>query len=429
MKIVTDEEVLDRIHEGFRRLGLTLPYLAGMIQKIEIHLDRRVETMGVFASGRLVVNPHFVRGLSSQDLVFVLAHELYHLTLRTHDRAVGTSALDFNFAHDYIINDMLREELHVERIPAGGLDWPGARFKSAEQILGEIERNPEQRPQSCWGCRGGGSGQGQGQGQGQSEGEGEGEGEGQPREQQRPRGDVLSNALERAWFPQTQGAEQQARVHEVQEQAARSVSLQALMETLSGKGKGSEAAGQENAVAALRGWYRPSWELALQRWLESVAPSDRSYARPSRRGADRTDVVLPGRKREGWVLHIVLDTSGSMADEIPKALGAIADFCDAIGVEQVHLIQCDTAVGSDEILAPADVARWRVTGYGGSDLGPAMLRLADNPEVGAAVVLTDGEIDYPPEPMPYSVLWVLPAWKNPAEFTPRYGKVVAMTHS
>ena len=29
--------------------------------------------------------------------------------------------------------------------------------------------------------------------------------------------------------------------------------------------------------------------------------------------------------------------------------------------------------------------------------------------------------------MPYSVLWVLPAWKNPQEFTPRYGKVIAMT--
>jgi predicted metal-dependent peptidase len=205
------------------------------------------------------------------------------------------------------------------------------------------------------------------------------------------------------------------------------MSLQALMESMSGRGKGDDPAGQQNTVAALRGLYRPPWELALQRWMESAAPSQRSYARPSRRGANRTDVVLPGRKREGWTLHIVLDTSGSMVDEVPRALGAIADFCEAIGVDQVHLIQCDTEVGSDEVLAPAEMGQWRITGYGGSNLSPAMLRLAENPEVSAAIVLTDGEIDYPQTPLPYNVLWVLPPWKNPQEFTPRYGRVITMT--
>jgi predicted metal-dependent peptidase len=94
----------------------------------------------------------------------------------------------------------------------------------------------------------------------------------------------------------------------------------------------------------------------------------------------------------------------------------------------VRLVQCDTEVGSDEVLAPAEVSRWQVTGYGGSDLRPAMLRLAEDPDVTAAIVLTDGDIEYPEEPVPYSVLWVLPAWKGREDFTPRYGKVVSMTH-
>src|SRR5262249_28002148 len=151
------------------------------------------------------------------------------------------------------------------------------------------------------------------------------------------------------------------------QEAARAMGLKGLMESMAGRGRGHETAGQQDAVAALRGLYRPPWELALQRWMESVAPSDRSYARPSRRGADRRDVALPGRKREGWILHIILDTSGSMIEEIPRALGAIADFCEAMGVEQVRLVQCDTEVGKDEILAPADMVQWQVTGYGGSD--------------------------------------------------------------
>jgi predicted metal-dependent peptidase len=398
MQTASDRQVLAKIQEGFRRVGLTFPYLVGLIQKIQVHLDPRVQTMGVFASGRLVVNPEFAQSLSPQDLIFVLTHELYHLTLRTHERGEGTDPGDFNIAHDYIINDILREEMQTA-IPAGGLDWPGARHLSAEKIMGEMERNPHLRPSFLWES---------------------GDGGGQPQ-------DVLDGAQEREWFPDSSAQEQQARGREVQEQAARAMSLHALMESM--KGRGSDLGQEQNTVAALRGQYRPPWELALQRWLESVSPSDRSYARPSRRGADRTDVVLPGRKREGWTLHIVLDTSGSMMYEIPLGLGAIADFCEAVGVDDVHLIQCDTEVGSDEVVNPSELAQWRVTGYGGSDLRPAMLRLAENPEVSAAIVLTDGDIEFPEEPMPYSVLWVLPAWKNPAEFTPRYGKVISMTPS
>jgi predicted metal-dependent peptidase len=408
MKAASDQELLDTIHEGFRRVGLAFPYLVGLIQRTQVQPDRRVPSMGIFPSGRLAVNPEFVRSLSARDLVFVLTHELYHLTLRSHDRGEGADRLAFNYAHDFIINDLLREELQYTSVPAGGLDWPGARHLSAEKILADMGRHPDLHSGAprCWARPGSGPGQGQG-----------------------PAGDVLDSALEKEWFPETGDQEQEARAREVREQAARALSLQALMESLSGCGRGSDPGAQRDTVAALRGLYRPPWELALQRWLESAAPSDRSYARPSRRGADRSDVVLPGRKREGWTLHIVLDTSGSMADELPRALGVIADFCAAIGVDQVHLIQCDTDVGSDEILAPVEISRWQVTGYGGSDLTPAMQRLAENPEVGAAIVLTDGDIAYPEEPVPYGVLWVLPAWKDAQEFSPRYGKVLTMTHA
>src|SRR5262249_44710857 len=154
-----------------------------------------------------------------------------------------------------------------------------------------------------------------------------------------------------------------------------------------------------------------------------VAPAERTFVRPSRRGADRTDVVLPGRKREGWILNIVLDTSGSMADEIPRALGAIADFCDAVAVDQLRLVQCDTAVTSENFLLPSEVARHEITGFGGSDMSPAMRHLAEDPNVEAVVVLTDGDIEYPPEEMPYNVLWVLPAHGS-ASFHPPYGMVI-----
>lgn len=404
-----DREAREKVAEGFRRVGLTFPYLTGLIGALDVQLDRRLDTAAVFATGRMVINPDFVAGLSPTDLMFVLTHELFHLTLRTHDRGVGSDPLDFNFAHDYIINDLLCEELQIHQPPAGGLHWPGARKLSAEKLIEEIRRMREvnEPPLSSFASNQSG---------------------GVPRARRgrrtptEPRGDVLDAAQEREWFPELGNEDQEAKIDVVRKKAAHALALQALMET----GKGHDAGGAEDSVAALRGLYRPPWELALQRWLESVSPSARSYARPSRRGADRTDVVLPGRKREGWMLHVILDTSGSMIDELPRALGAIADFCEAVGAEQIRVVQCDTSVAADETLSPAELARWTIKGYGGSDLAPAMRRLAEENDVEAAVILTDGDIDYPKEAVPYTVLWVLPASSAGRGFAPPYGQVMPM---
>jgi predicted metal-dependent peptidase len=406
-----EEADLARLHESLRRIGLTFPYLVGLVQRINVQLDKRVETMGIFDTGRLIVNPKFLRLLNDKDLMFVLTHEIYHLTLRTHERGQGSDPTAFNHAHDFIINDLLKHELQVRQIPAGGLDWPDARHLSAEAILEQVHRNGC-CPMKSWDPQANYP-QMHYPGDGASPGE--------------PTSDVLSRRLERRMFPELSAADQQTEAAGIEEAAQAALGRQAMMEIM--KGRGNQTGGEQDMVSALRGLYRPPWELGLQRWMESVAPSDRSYARPSRRGADRTDVVLPGRKREGWTIHIVLDTSGSMYEDLPVALGAISDFCQAMGVEEIHLIQCDAAVHRDEILSPAELTRWRVSGYGGSDLSPAMLRLAEQVGVEAAIILTDGEIDYPPHAMPYNVLWVLPAWKSVDSFHPPYGKVLSMTHA
>ena len=122
----------------------------GWSRAARVTLDERVPTIGVFASGRLVANPQFVGRLKDNELVFVLAHEMLHLALRTHDRAKGADRLEFNYAHDYIINDILRTELGMP-VPAGGLDMPGAREKSAEEIVLEMRRNQQRSPRrSVW---------------------------------------------------------------------------------------------------------------------------------------------------------------------------------------------------------------------------------------------------------------------------------------
>jgi predicted metal-dependent peptidase len=411
-------ETLARIAKGLRLVTVPLPHLSGLAAAVRVELDQRVPTMGIFASGRLLANPSFVATLKENELVFVLAHELLHLALRTHDRAKGSGRIEFNYAHDYIINDILRAELGFTTIPAGGLDMPGARTKSAEQIVLEMRKNGESMPSRTrvW--------------DGQAVSARGAFGPGSPKDAKAGRkedgdaevGDVLDEQRERDWFPQDSDAQaEQAR--KIEEMAARSLALAQAMAAM--RGRGTDPGASQQAVIALRGLYRTPWEMALQKWLESAAPGERTFMRPSRRGADRHDVVLPGRKRESWMLNVVLDTSGSMTDEVPRALGAIADFCDAIAVDQIRLMQCDTAVTADDVLSPEQLAAYQVSGYGGSDLTPALLALADDPRVTAAVVVTDGDVALPADEMPYDVLWVLPANGNPG-FRPPYGHVITM---
>ena len=399
-----DRATLARITRALREVTVPLPHLAGLAAAVRVDLDDRVPTMGIFASGRLVANPAFAARLSGDDLVFVLAHELLHLALRTHDRARGSGRLEFNYAHDYIINDMLRHALAVTTIPAGGLDMPGAREKSAEEIVLEMRRTGKSAfsRTEVW--------------------------EGTLTTLERvlgaaaaSAGDVLDAQRERELFPDD-NADQAERARAIRDLATRSLAIARAVGAM--RGRGAEPGSAQQKVRAMRGIYRTPWQLALQTWLESVAPGERTFTRASRRGSDRNDVVMPGRKRHSWMLNVILDTSGSMSDEIPFALGAIADFCEVTAVDEIRLVQCDTVVTSDEVLSPGELAHYQVSGYGGSDLTPALLALAGDHRVTAAVVITDGDIGYPGEPVPYAVLWALP--RSKAGFQPPYGRVITM---
>jgi predicted metal-dependent peptidase len=405
-----------RIQNALRLVTAPFPYLAGLVAATRLQLDARVPTMGVFASGRLVANPQFVERLNERDLIFVLAHEMLHLALRTHERARGSDRLEFNFAHDYIINDIVRAELGVATIPAGGLDMPGARNRSAEELVLDLRRRAARRDgrRAVW--QSGAIAAGRSTGRAPRPGGGAGILSDEP-------GDVLDEAQERQLFPIDRDA-QKAQADRIKELAAKGVALARVMGALKGV-RGFDSGDESQLITGMRRPARSLWEGILQRWLEAAAMGERTFSRPSRRAVAGTDVILPGRRRDDWILNVVLDTSGSMAETLPRVLGALADYCEGIGVARVRLVQCDTAVTADELLEPRDLEQHRIHGFGGSDLSPALLHLAADPMVRATLVVTDGDIEYPREPMPYSLLWLLPPGSL-TRFSPPYGQVALM---
>lgn len=413
-------------------VAATLPHLAGLCHSVRVKVSARYPVAAIGASGLMIVNPRVFSEEPLPDLAFVIAHELMHLALDTFGRSGNANARLTNIAHDYVINDILSTELNRE-VPLNGLVRHGARRESLEALVAELARDgcPEG---ACWSIERKKKKKPAKAPKNAIQAELERLGlvpPAQPGDDEAddfPDGDTLSADDEAELEPELGPKDRSERRERVRREAVRSVSLKELREAMAsaqGGGTGEDAGATETLMAAVSTAYQPPWQLALQHWLDAVSPGPRSYAKPSRRGGDRSDIVLAGRKREGWALHVVLDTSGSMLDTLPRILGLLASFCEGAGVAKVRVMQCDTGITADDWLDPAELANYRVTGFGGSDMSPAMDELSDDAEVIAVLVLTDGMISFPAEEPPYRVLWGLV--NGVSHFQPAYGTVVAVS--
>ena len=203
------------------------------------------------------------------------------------------------------------------------------------------------------------------------------------------RGDLLPRDREPDFEPEiAPGLREQLR-SAVRRAAAKAASLGALKNQMAEASKGQPVEPQrgEALIHAVTLGYSPPWQLALQRWLDAIAPGPRSV--------------------------------------LPKALGAIAGFCDAANVAQVHVIQCDIEVTHDDWLEPPQLLEYRVAGFGGSDMTPGIVYYANDPEVQSVLVLTDGYITIPAQEPPYRILWCL-IGDSDEGFQPAYGEVVKL---
>ena len=464
------------------------PNAVHVLAAMDVLLDDRVETAAVTPSGRMLVAPAFLDALTVQQAVFIIAHELYHVLYGVFDRFDSDTPPDrrwlVNIAHDFIINDMLERKFaeaefssaggayasKSKYIPREGLFWanyarsykrivgrdqPPLKTFTLESLVLELERirselptgNPfsrmvaAKRQKRPWGTRLGdvwdkldGVG-GEGSGNTESEvpphADDGASGEGGDRDfsnilNRRP--ELLSEREESELFPEESELERHSKRERIREAKELSSTREAACRGMDVTPGGASGDG-DAVVHALEGTWVVPWERALQKWLDDTEPPVRSWATASRRAGDRTDVVLPGRSNDSRILNIVVDTSGSMVDDLPAAFGMIQSFGKGSGVHAVRIIQCDAEVTGDDLVDIDDLASFEVKGFGGSDMSPGLLHLADDPTVEAAVVLTDGYIYFPKKKdVPFEVLWCVISFDGsvPSYFKPDYGNVVGI---
>ena len=128
-------ETRTKLTKARTRLVLSQPFFGSLALRMGLIENPGIETMAT--NGRDVYfNPSFVDGLTMDELVGVLAHEVMHPACNHHTRRGGRDAERWNIAADYAINPVLVDNGFT--LPEGALLDPAHAGLSAEAIYNRL---------------------------------------------------------------------------------------------------------------------------------------------------------------------------------------------------------------------------------------------------------------------------------------------------
>ena len=315
----------------------------------------------------IYVDEDFIIKLSLPEAVFLMCHEIGHAMWHHMPRAKRYQDQGFNgqpfeprkwnFAGDYVINDMLIKA-KVGKMPAGGLhnakydhvDW------TADDVYKDLPNDPSKN----------------------SNGQ-------QPLDTHIPAAD--DGVSEAEWARAVQSAADRAKAQGKMPEALRRL----VDELLNPK---------------------VPWQDILRTTLLKVASRDaHTWTKPHKRRLITQGVVLPSYTGFGaGTIVVAVDTSGSIGEkELRVFLTELQSILDMAKPEAVWLVPCDAEVHKvTELLPGDDLARLQppVEGGGGTSFVPVFEWVAEHGiDAAALVYLTDMYGTFPDEPPPYKTIW------------------------
>ncbi len=369
-------------------------FFATVAMRLRVSIETTIETAATDGTS-IFYNPNFVAELTRAEMLFLIAHEVMHVTNAHHARMGDRDARLWNFAADLAINWILREAGFT---PIKGACFPGEgpfAGKEFKPNLSAEEYYPLVRKLAKKG--GGGTG---GDGLGPAGNDPGGCGG------VRKPGDGSPAACAKA--------EAQAR-----EMAA------AGQQAATAAGRGDLPGGLGINVKAGLAPKVPGLYESLEQFVSRNAKSDYSWTRPNRRYIS-SGIYLPGLSGEELGrLILLIDVSGSTLYD-PSLLKKFAGIVNAVAEKyncEIVAIYHDTSVQK--------VVEWKASdgpfvietpGGGGTSHIPAFKHVAENDlmsDSACIVALTDLDSTFPKDPG-YPVLWVAPRGSN----APAWGKCV-----
>ena len=366
---------------------------------------------------RIYWNLGYVKTLSRENLTFVTAHEILHVSLMHHFRALGWDLRLVNRAGDFVINLKLVAD-KIGKMPKGCLYDTRYIGWSMEDVIADLQQQEKQQqgdqPQDGEQGDGpeaqpGADGQDEGSEKPQEQGEGAGEGddtpdgetatseapEGSEGQGEETQGSQDGTGSEEAPDPGHCGGVLPAPGDEA-EQAEDKRGLEKAIRTAvaaAAKQAGGKVDGFGQMVLDGLDKAQVRWEDELEEFVSQSVITDYSWHRPDRR-FNGGEWMLPGQVPDGCAHGVLfLDTSASMDDAMVKrCLEEVQGISDSGKVDKITVVCIDTQVRSVEDFEHGDTIKMDAYGRGGTRFQPAWEWLEQQDELpDFAVYLTDLE--------------------------------------
>lgn len=373
-------DVKTAISKAKTGLVIQYPFFGTLIMSTPIHKSDLIPTMGV--NGREIsYNEEFLSKKTVNEIMFIFAHEILHCALQHVWRCGHRDPTRWNFAIDYIVNDMLVKE-GIGTMPKDAL------FDSklvaecnflAERVYEHVKLKDIKT--IFLDSQGGLS-------------EGDGKGGNKPYY-----GTTIDQCLP---APDKSGGADQA-------QNQQDWKLKVAQAANAAKMQGKLSANLERFVGeALKA--KVDWKEVLRRFVSKRAKIDYTWARPKRRMIG-SDIYLPslGGQSMGRLV-VAVDCSGSIGVAELNAFGAeIAAIVEDVKPAETWVIYFDAAVcGEPQVFKPGDAVILTPRGGGGTAFHPIFTYIDQHGvDPVCCVFLTDLYGDFGKDVPEYPVLWVV----------------------
>lgn len=307
----------------------------------------------------LYFHPKFVDDHPQEVIEAAVAHEVGHCALSHITRRGARQPKRWNYAIDYATNAMLEDCGFT--IPNWFLHNPAFKGMTAEEIYSLLPPEDES---------GDGSGSGPGGGNGP-----------QPFDQH-----IESND------PNLAAELEVATIQAAQAQ----------------RGRG-ELPGSLKRFCPDLAEAKVDWRAVLRRFATDASRDDFSWMKPNRAYMS-LGLIMPGLYSESVRdITTVIDTSGSINDEILSAFGGeIADIRNNCELKMLRVMYCDAEVNHVDEFEQHDFFEPTPHGGGGTNFCPPFTWLQERDVTPTCFIyLTDGYGTFPSTPPPYPVLWVM----------------------